>query len=123
MPHYFAVNPPNWLELSGPVLLFVRPGDPGSLVSLPFRRHTRQTSRWCIGRHGHHEPSQRCVIGPYASTRLSLRKGQFRRTSSICFGSHSTTSTDSSDVGACAITRPNGSATKELPQNSNPLSG
>ena len=55
--------------------------------------------------------------------RRSRRKGQLRRTSSMRRRSHSTISVSSLSVEASAITCPKGSATKEEPQNSMPLSG
>src|SRR5712664_4093377 len=52
--------------------------------------------------------------------RRSLRNGQLRSVSSLFAGSHSTTRISSLPLEASEITWPKGSATKELPQNSNP---
>src|SRR5215471_17175978 len=47
-----GIDPGNALELSRPVVLIARPGDPSSLMSLPLRRHAvskfagRQDCRW-----------------------------------------------------------------------------
>ncbi len=65
-------------------------------------------------------PRYRDRIGAYASIRRSRRKGQFRRVSSISFGSHSAIRIVSSVFGASASSRPNGSAMNECPKNSMP---
>src|SRR5690606_3495867 len=104
------IDPRDRLELARPVGSLVRPGNPRGGVRLPFRGPAAarvDQSRYLFR------------IGTYASIRRSLRNGQFRRVSSMLAGSNSTTRISGS-CPASAMTRPNGSATKEWPKKSIP---
>src|SRR4029077_914508 len=101
---------------------FVRPGEPRGGVRLPFGGHPvaeRKGGRKFAG--GALHSFHRLRIGEYASMRRSRRKGQLRRVSSVILGSHSTMRISSLSAEPSRRTRPNGSETKECPQNSRPL--
>src|ERR1019366_6607394 len=128
LPNDFRVHPRDGLEPSRPVRAVVRPRDPRRLVGFPLGWHTvaeggRGLRKFPRLGHSHGYTRNLCVIGPYASTRRSRQKGQFRRTSSMRCRSTSAISTSSLSWEACATSCPKGSAMNDPPQNSRPLPG
>ncbi len=96
----FRIHPRDRREPARPVASVVRPCDPCRLVGFPLGWHAVAESSWGLRKFpelGHSSGYTRnlCVIGPYASTRRSRQKGQFRRTSSIRCRSTSAMSTSS----------------------------
>ncbi len=118
--HDLAVDPWNGREAAGPIVAIVRPGDPGGLVRLPFGGHAEaRAPRRGLGSIDH--PVQDGSVGIDAAVAqegpVAARLFDAAR---VAFDNQRLF------VGralASASSTPNGSATKEAPQNSRPCSG